>query len=144
MALRRTWRFPLSAEPSAIEIIGEYASSDYFRVLGLKPLLGRSLNATDDRQKDGAAVVVLNHGFWIRQFGGDPNIVNRTIRLNKIPLTVVGVLAPAYSGLTAGQRPELFVPLAMSDRLSTFQGPPDAVRNNRASGIGTHLSIVRN
>ena len=143
MALRRTWRFTLAAEPSAVEIVGEYANSDYFRVLGLRPLLGRTLNVTDDRQKDGAAVVVLNHGFWLRQFGGDPNIVNRTIRINKAPLTVVGVLAPGYNGMTAGRRPELFLPLALADRLSTFQGPTSGWLGWDAPGVNMYVAFGR-
>jgi predicted permease len=142
-ALRRTWRFTLSGEPSAIEVIGEYVNSDYFRVLGLKALLGRTLNKMDDRQKDGTAVVVLNHGFWIRQFGGDPNIVTRTIRVNNIPLTVAGVLAPGYNGMIAGQRPELFFPLQMADRLSTFQGSASARLNWDAPGVSMYVAFGR-
>ena len=142
-ALRRTWRFTLSGEPSAIEVIGEYVNADYFRVLGLKALLGRTLNETDDRQKDGAAVVVLNHGFWIRQFGGDPNVVNRTIRVNNIPLTVAGVLAPGYNGMIAGQRPELFFPLQMVDRLSTFHGPASARLSWDAPGVSMYVAFGR-
>jgi hypothetical protein len=116
-ALRRPWRFTLSAAPAAIEIAGEYVNAGYFGVLGLKPLLGRTFAPFDDGQKDGPAIAVLNHGFWMRQFGGDPAIVNRTIRLNNVPLTVVGVLGPGYGGMTSGWRPELFVPLAIRDRL---------------------------
>ncbi len=142
-ALRRTWRFTLSGEPSAIEVRGEYVNADYFRVLGLKALLGRTLNEMDDRQKDGAAVVVLNHGFWIRQFGGDPNVVNRTIRVNNIPLTVAGVLAPGYNGMTAGQRPELFFPLQMADRLSTFQGSASARLSWDAPGVSMYVAFGR-
>lgn len=142
-ALRRPWRFTLSAEPAAIEIGGEYVNAGYFRVLGLTPLLGRTFTTSEDGQKDGPAVAVLNHGFWIRQFGGDPGIVNRTIRLNNVPLTVIGVLRPGYDGMTSGWRPELFVPLAVRDRLTPWQGAASARLTWDAPGVSMYIAIAR-
>jgi len=117
MAACRFCNLTVSAEPSAVEILGHAVTGDYFSVLGLRPLVGRTLTPADDGQRDGPAIAVLNHGFWKQQYGGDPSIVNRTIRLNNVPFTVVGVLAPGYSGMAAGQRPDVFVPVAMGDQL---------------------------
>ncbi len=117
MAAYGPWRFTWSAEASAVEISGESVTADYFRVLGLHALVGRTLTPADDGQRDGPAIAVLNHGFWMRQYGKDQSIVGRTIRLNNVPLTVVGVIAPGYSGMTVGQRPDVFVPVAMGDQL---------------------------
>ncbi len=118
MAVFRANRLTVAAEPSAIEVYGESVTADYFRVLGLHAALGRTLMPTDDGQRDGPAIAVLNHGFWMRQYGGDRSILNRTIRLNNVPFTVVGVIAPGYSGMTAGRRPDVFVPVAMGDQLN--------------------------
>jgi len=142
MALRRPWRFTLSAQPSAFEIPGEYVNAGYFRVLGLKAMLGRTFMAADDGHRDGPAMAVLNHGFWMRQFGGDPGIVNRTIRVNNVPLTVVGVLGPGYSGMTSGQRPELFVPLAMFDHLTAALAPPGRLAWD-APGVSMYIATAR-
>jgi predicted permease len=143
MALRRPWRFTLSAEPSAIEITGEYVNAAYFRVLGLKALVGRTFVPPDDGQKDGPAIAVLNHGFWMRQFGGDPGVVNRTIRINNVPVTVVGVLGPGYTGMISGQRPELFLPLPLVERLATFNGPASARLAWDAPGVSLYIAVGR-
>jgi predicted permease len=66
----------------------------YFEVMGLRPVLGRLLNASDDGPK-AAAVAVLTHRFWTTSLKGDPSVVGRTIRLGRIPATVVGVLEPS-------------------------------------------------
>jgi hypothetical protein len=117
MAAYRGYRLTLPAEPAALEILGEGVTADYFRVLGLHPVVGRTFTATDEGQRNGPAVAILNHGFWMRQFGGDRTILNRAIRLNNVSFTVVGVLAPGYSGMTPGYGPEVFVPIAAGDLL---------------------------
>ena len=66
----------------------------YFEVMGLRPVIGRLLNAGDDGPKaEGAAV--LTHRFWTTAFQGDPGVIGRTIRLSDRPATVVGVLEPS-------------------------------------------------
>ena len=116
VAVRRGWRFTLSAD-TAIEVRGELVNAGYFAVFGLRTIVGRAFTAAETEERDGPPVVVLNHGFWMRQFGGDQGIVGRTIRVNNIPVTVIGVLAPGYSGTSVGAVPELFVPLSMGDQI---------------------------
>lgn len=117
MGAYRLVRPTVSTEASAVEVLGHAVTADYFTVLRLRALIGRTLTAADEGQRDGPAIAVLNHGFWMRQYGGDRSIVDRTIRLNDVSFTVVGVLAPGYSGMTAGQRPDVFVPVTMGDQL---------------------------
>ncbi len=120
MGAYRPVQVTVSADPTAIEILAHAVTADYFTVLRQHALVGRTLAAADEGQRDGPAIAVLNHAFWMRQYGGDQAILNRTIRLNNVALTVVGVLAPGYSGLAAGQIPDVFVPVAMSDQLAPF------------------------
>ena len=141
--LRRQWRATLSASPASIEVRSEFVDAGYFRVLGLKALLGRTVLPSDDGQKDGPAIAVLNHGFWMRQFGGDPGIVNRTIRLNNVPMTVVGVLAPGYDGMMAGWQPEVFIPLAMGDQLSMGRMPEGLRLAWNAPGLSMYIATAR-
>ena len=68
-------------------------SANFFDVLGVKPLLGRSFEPGDEKQ-GGEAVLMLSHKYWQRSHGGDPNIVGRVFRMNNRPHTVVGVLPP--------------------------------------------------
>lgn len=68
-------------------------SPEFFSMFGVKPVLGRDFRAEDD--KHGAdAVLLLNHRFWQKAFGGDPKIVGRVFRMNDRPHTVIGVLPP--------------------------------------------------
>jgi putative ABC transport system permease protein len=66
----------------------------YFEVMGLRPVLGRLIDATDDGPA-AAGVAVLTHRFWTTTLGGDPGVVGRTIRLGERSATIIGVLQPA-------------------------------------------------
>ena len=73
------------------QLIGARVSSGYFNVVGIEPLLGRSF-APEEHEPGKGQVVVLGHGLWKRRYGGDPNVVNRTVTLNGTGYTVVGVM----------------------------------------------------
>ncbi|HYY99426.1 MAG TPA: ABC transporter permease, partial [Pyrinomonadaceae bacterium] len=68
-------------------------SANFFDVLGVKPLLGRSFTPEDERP-GGDAVLMLSHKYWQQSHGGDPNIVGKVFRMNNRPHTVIGVLPP--------------------------------------------------
>ena len=92
---------------------GLLVSGNYFQVLQVQPALGRLFDSSDDRLVGEASVAVLAHGFWTKQFGADPGVLNRTVRINGQTLTVVGVAAPAFDGTTLGLKPLVFVPITM-------------------------------
>src|SRR5262249_22741890 len=68
-------------------------SGNFFDVLGVKPILGRTF-VDDDDQPKAAAVIVLSYQFWQEHRGGDPNIVGKVFEMNSKPHTVIGVLPP--------------------------------------------------
>ena len=76
------------------QVRGGVVSGNYFGVMGLRPVLGRLLNASDDGPA-AAAVVVLTHQFWSGTLRSDPNVIGKTIRLNTRSAQVVGVLEPS-------------------------------------------------
>ena len=79
-----------------LELNARLVGADYFKVMGVAPLLGRSFTADDD--KVGASPVgILSHGFWQSQFAGDPNIVGRTINFDDRALTVIGVMPQSFA-----------------------------------------------
>jgi predicted permease len=87
-----------------------YVSGNYFRMLGVDLERGRGFLDEEDRPGDPQAVVVLSHDTWQNRFGGDPQIVGRTIRLDDVPFTVVGVASEEFHG-TNPLRNEVWVPL---------------------------------
>ncbi len=104
----------MAAGDRALEVKALLITGNYFRALGVRPTLGRFPDAIGERSPEGYAVVVLSHGFWQRQFGGDAGVLNRVIRLNDASLTVVGVGPAGFTGTASGLRVDAFVPLQMA------------------------------
>ncbi|HET8645557.1 MAG TPA: ABC transporter permease, partial [Vicinamibacteria bacterium] len=88
-------RFTLEAE-EPLRVQGRLVSGNFFEVLGVGAAVGRALTPEDDRA-GAARVAVIGHGLWQRQFGADPGLVGRTLVLDGTPMTVVGVMPPAFS-----------------------------------------------
>jgi len=96
---------------SEVERVGvECVSPSLFRVLGVSPAIGRVFGDTDDRA-GAAPVIVLSHEFWSGRLGADPSIVGRTITMNDVPVTVLGVMPPAFGGPFARARVAGWAPL---------------------------------
>ncbi|HET9793530.1 MAG TPA: ABC transporter permease [Thermoanaerobaculia bacterium] len=101
-----------TGEPERVRV--EYASGDYFPMLGVRAQAGRLLSPTDD-SAGAAPAALLADGLARRRFGSPAAAVGRIVSLNGIPVTVVGVAAPGFSGL--GGAAALWVPLALAPRL---------------------------
>lgn len=84
----------LVSENEAVRIDVGLVTGNYFTVMGLAPVLGRSFSASDDGT-GAAPVMMLTHEYWLKKFGGDSAIVGKTLRVGGKPATVVGVLQPA-------------------------------------------------
>ncbi len=97
--------------------MGMMVSEDFFRILGVAPTLGRDFLAEETKVAGRDAVAILSHGFWSNDFGADKNVIGRTIRLNGIPFTIVGVAPEEFTGMHPMMRPALYLPLMMSTRL---------------------------
>ncbi len=92
-------------------------SGNYFSMLHVDAALGRTFDPGEGVVIDDAAVVVLGHGFWVSQFGGKPDVIGQTIKLNAHAFTVIGVAPREFSGTTRGQHPDLYVPITMYGQL---------------------------
>src|SRR5438067_9027805 len=74
---------------------GGYVTEDFFKIVGVAPILGRDFTAADD--KPGAEkVAILGHEIWQRDFGGDPRIVGQNVRINGRAATIIGVMPPNF------------------------------------------------
>ncbi len=96
---------------------GMYVSGNFFRVLGVQPVLGRAFLDTEDQAVGRDAVVVLGHDFWVHQMNGNPSVVGSTIWLNSVPFIVIGVAPEEFTGIDQFVKYAMFVPLAMSPRM---------------------------
>ena len=92
---------------------GYWVSGRAFEVMGVGAMLGRTLTEADDRRGGGpdGAVAVISHGFWQRRFGAAQDVVGRTITLDRIPFTIVGVTPPGFFGPEVGRDFDVMVPI---------------------------------
>jgi putative ABC transport system permease protein len=98
LAMLAAWRptsFTLTGIGEPTRVNGQAVSSEFFPLLGVQPLLGRTLSADDDRP-NAPRVVILSHQLWQGRFGGDPRVVGRVIQLSDSPAEVVGVMPAGF------------------------------------------------
>src|SRR5205807_1699300 len=95
---------------------GELVSGDFFETLGVGPWLGRTLTPSDD-SPGAPPVAVFSYGFWQSAFGADPAVVGRTVWLNSVPVTIVGVSAKGFPGLDPGRVRSIWLPLSVSPQI---------------------------
>ena len=104
--------FNLAPRGEAQIVSGAWVSGSYFETLGISPLLGRLLAESDDRRDGGVdgPVAVISHAFWQRQYGAAPDVIGRSLMLDGVSFTVVGVMPQRFSGLDVGRRADVIVP----------------------------------
>jgi macrolide transport system ATP-binding/permease protein len=106
-------------DPAAIPKLkmGLLVSGNFFTLMGVEPTIGRAFRPEEDQVPGRDAVVVLGRTMWEQEFGADPAVLGKTVRLNGIEFTVIGVTPPAFTGLNQYVRSDFFVPLMMAPRL---------------------------
>ncbi len=97
-------------------VFGLVVSGNYFDVLGVKAAMGRTFMPHEDKTPGAHPVVALSHRLWQRRFGGDPNLVGKTISLNRHDFTVVGITPEGFTGTDLGPGPDLWVPMMMHEQ----------------------------
>jgi predicted permease len=107
-----------SGSSSDIEQIKvQLVSGTYFTVLGVNAGLGRVLTDADDQTPGGHPVAVVSYAWWQQRLGADPSAVGKTITIDNIAYTIVGVAPKEFFGTTVGSAPDLWVPLAMEKQM---------------------------
>jgi predicted permease len=94
-------------------IFGALTTASYFDVLGVRPILGRTFLPEEGTPHAGAAVIVIGYAVWQNHFAGDPQIIGKTIQINRHPYTVIGVAPRDFTGCATGLRTDLWIPLPM-------------------------------
>ena len=112
--------FNLVPRGEAQIVSGAWVSGSYFETLGLSPLLGRVLSDSDDRRNGGVGgpVAVISYAFWQRQYGAAQDVIGRSLMLNGVSFTVVGVTPQRFSGLDVGRRADVIVPFGAATLMS--------------------------
>jgi putative ABC transport system permease protein len=108
-----TARFNLSPSGESQFVGGLWASGRMFEVLGVRAIVGRTLTERDDRPGGGVdgPVAVISYRFWQDRFNGSPDAIGKTITIERIPFTVVGVTPPRFVGVEAGTAFDVAIPV---------------------------------
>lgn len=108
---------------------GIMVSDNYFDVLGIKPAIGRAFASGEGQVPGRDPLVILSYDFWRSEFGADPAILDRTVRINGIDFTVIGVAPKNFFSTDEYVRPYFYLPLSMAQRLN---GEPKDPLQDRA------------
>ncbi len=89
----------------------QYVSADFFSGLGVSPRLGRSFSTADDRVGQ-AVLVIISERFWQKAFGGRGDVLGQTVRVNNVPVEIIGVAPAGFFGVKIGEWEDMWAPLA--------------------------------
>jgi predicted permease len=111
--------------------VGEVVTGNYFQMLGVGAAIGRTLLPGDDRP-GAARAVMLSHALWVREYGADPSIIGRTVRIHGQPYSIVGVAPPSFTGMVPMLSAALWMPVAYVE-----DGEPGGIMTVVPSPTGT-------
>jgi predicted permease len=104
----------------------QLVSGEYFSLFGISAERGRLFAPEDNQNIGGHAVAVISHGFWLRRFGGGPDVVGRGLTLNGVHFTIVGVTEPGFSGVWLEAPADVWIPLMMQAEVHYAQNFSDS------------------
>ncbi len=119
---------------------GQIVSGDYFSVLGVRPVLGRTLTLDDENAR--SPVAVIGYDYWRQRFALDPEVVGMKVLLNNSPFTIVGVTAPEFFGLEPGARIDVSVPLPTIAQLMPGFAATGSPFDIMTSGVRNWLRVM--
>lgn len=120
-------------------VYGEGVSGQYFQILGVRAVTGRTLLESDDRP-NAPFVVLLSESVWYAQFGGDPGVIGSTVRMGGRAYEVVGVMPAEASRWQRRSRPaEIWVPMATMPRVGYELSRDTSARNFRTMNLVARL-----
>jgi len=99
------------------QISAQLVSGNYFSLLGVNPMIGRTFSDEDDAPPALSPVAVANYAWWERRFGRDPSIIGTNITIGNTGYTIIGVMPKGFFGTTIDESPDIWVPLAMEEVL---------------------------
>jgi len=130
MAISRGYAFSLTGAGEATQVTGEFVTSDYFKVLGTRPLLGRTFAPGED-EIGAAPIAIISEGLWRRKFASAPDIVGKLMTLDGRGYTVIGVIPASFHfalGNFGAQR-DIYAPVGQWN---------NNLLNTRTAGLGFH------
>jgi putative ABC transport system permease protein len=132
IAVFRDRPFALTSEQGATSVRGVRSSAEFFDVLGIKPSIGRTFSRADEQAGGGPGgfKVILSDDFWHQHFGGDPNVLGRTLEVDREVYTVIGVMPPGFQYPIQSEPIEFYVTIAEEAATGDGSKPVTQQRGN--------------
>ena len=118
------------------KIKAQLVSGTYFSTLGVNASIGRTLTDADDQNIGGHPVAVVSNAYWQSRLGGDTTALNKTITIDEVTYSIIGVTPRDFFGTKVGQAPDVWIPLAMEKKL------PPAYWDNRTDKAAQSLYLI--
>src|SRR5688572_20019267 len=123
----------MTADEQTDSLRGEWVLANYFDVLGVRPVLGRTFRPEEDQVSNTGLAIVISHELWKRRFGSDPGIIGKQVRINAWEshdrmFTVIGVTGPEFKGVSDPWTPSQFW-------VTFAQGRPEFLRSSAVAPI---------
>ena len=109
--------------PEPEEAEGDMVSGTFFSGLGVNLPLGRGFSEQDET--DHAAIAVLSYNYWTRRFAREPDVLGKTLFVNGVPMTIVGIAAQGFEGVEGGSSTDFWIPLQNRRELNAWGNPPE-------------------
>src|ERR1017187_3650366 len=122
--------------------LGMMVSDNFFGVLGIAPSVGRAFQPQEGKVSGRDRVAILGYGYWDTQYARDRSAVGRTIRLNGVDFTIIGIAPESFPGLDRGVRPSVFLPLSMWGVLAGEREEPLEDRGRHELAVKGRLSAA--
>ncbi len=100
-------------------------SDNYFDVLGVSPMLGRTFSPQENSAAGANPAIIISYDYWTNRLGRDPNVLGTTLRINGFPYPVIGVGPPRFSGEVVGSPTDIWIPIAMQPQVNLGEGRLD-------------------
>ncbi|MGH9844480.1 MAG: ABC transporter permease [Blastocatellia bacterium] len=113
----------------------EMAAENYFEMLGVRPIVGRAFAPEENTTPDAHPVAVLGHSLWQSRFGGDAQVIGRTIAINGASYTIIGVAPARFKGMTLESPTDVWVPAMMKTQLQQMPAANDPWISERGYAV---------
>jgi predicted permease len=116
--LMRSGMFKIGVDGRVEATAGQQVTTNYYNLLGVAAILGRTFIPADSPEQGASAVAVISYRLWQRRFGGAANVIGSSITVNQQPYTIVGVTPPEFKGIVVGWTMDVTMPLDPSNFMS--------------------------
>lgn len=103
----------ISADGKADRALTSFVTGNYFTMLGVEPGLGRMILPSDGEKSEASPVIVLGYSFWQKRFGGNPDVIGKSVLMDGRPVTVIGVVPKQFQGVFAVVEMDVYLPLGL-------------------------------